>query len=158
MPVTRRASRGASAAQAPSTIYSTYNEIVKMIQENPHRVRRVPKRAREAETTLAAEKEKEGARNWCDYHTTEDCDCAHCWTLDWSEGKFFSHIMQCIYRIESRHPAGWECPLCKSSTFRECQGMCYANPIPTAFLRDMSGNKLRTLHLNTLMRICEEFC
>ena len=50
MPVTRatiRASRG--AAQAPSTIYSTYNEIVSIIQGGlpPRRARRVPKRARE---------------------------------------------------------------------------------------------------------------
>ena len=50
MPITRatsRASRG--AAQAPSTIYTTYNEIVSMIQGGlpPRRAQRAPKRARE---------------------------------------------------------------------------------------------------------------
>lgn len=50
MPITRatsRASRG--AAQAPSTIYTNYNEIVSMIQGGlpPRRAQRAPKRARE---------------------------------------------------------------------------------------------------------------
>ncbi len=181
MPVTRATARASlGAAQAPSTIYTNYNEIVSLIQGGlpPRRARRVPKRPREESqpipTEIVLEYKIFGTRDyptstststsikkaakWCAEHLGECKDgCVGSVEPEWSEEDFYKELSKWSQRIRESHESSWDCPLCKDH-FWACDGNCYLNPIPKEIFDAMSPTKLLSLHLNTLIRIAEEFC
>lgn len=181
MPITRATSRGLTgAAQTPSTIYTNYNEIVSIIQGGlpPRRASRAPKRPREepeyidheeflewlenpqenaqtstSTSTLTAEEKK--AAKWCCDHLGDCEGCGGSEALnDWSEVYFWIEISKLQERISAKHP---DCPLCED-LFSRCKGECYAKRIPEEIKDRMSPKKHLTLHLNTLLKICELYC
>lgn len=184
MPITRASSRAlAGAARAPSTIYTTYNEIVSIIQGGlpSPRARRVPKRAREEEEEEeenflvgeisplpSSDSEREffwngeeispetraAAENWCGCHPDQECE-ADC---EFRQLYGVSSLKELDENLEHHkriiRTFGFSLDcMFCDSKFRDCGALCLEEEIPKELLRAMSPLKRESLVRIRLLKI-----